>query len=192
MPNLGDRYYPGAEGPSGAGDPYNMHANIVGSLAQQNPRDGRQDSGISAPANYWFNPNSLSNAQCPEPDFVNPTPPCTPGPAMLPSNYQVVQNPALATYGTLPRNFLRGPGYINLDMAFSKTTAITERTKLEFRAEFFNIFNHANFLNPGVTNTGQRRLLRGGSGVNPNSSLFGQITSTYDPRIIQLALRLTF
>ena len=188
--NLPDRYFPGAEGTSGAGDPYNTHANIVGSLAQQNPR-AVQDFGYG-PANYWFNPNSLSNAQCPEPDFVNPTPPCTPGPAMLPSNYQVVQNPALATYGTLPRNFLRGPGYINLDMAFSKTTAITERTKLEFRAEFFNIFNHANFLNPGVTNLGNGLFSGSGSGVNPNSSLLGQITSTYDPRIIQLALRLTF
>ena len=111
---------------------------------------------------------------------------------MLPSNFQVVPDPALATYGTLPRNFLRGPGYINFDLAFSKTTAITERTKLEFRAEFFNIFNHANFLNPGVNNMGNGVYSGGGSGVNPNSSLFGQITSTYDPRIIQLALRLTF
>ena len=188
--NLPDRYYPGAEGPSGAGDPGNVHANITGSLAQLNPRSV-EDFG-DGPANYWFNPNSLSNAQCPEPDFVNPTPPCTPGPTMLPSNYQVVNDPSLATYGTLPRNYLRGPGYINFDMALSKTTAITERTKLEFRAEFFNIFNHANFLNPGVTNNGNGSFSGGGGGVNPNSSLFGQITSTYDPRIIQLALRLSF
>jgi hypothetical protein len=104
----------------------------------------------------------------------------------------VVANPALATYGVLPRNFLRGPGYVNFDLSLSKTTAITERMKLEFRAEFFNILNHANFQNPGGNNT---------SGVNINSSLFGQILSTgvgsgstYDPqpRIIQLALRLTF
>jgi hypothetical protein len=92
----------------------------------------------------------------------------------------------------LPRNFLRGPGYINFDMAFSKTTAITERTKLEFRAEFFNLFNHVNFLNPGVTNTGNGVYSGDLGGTNPNSSLFGQITSTYDPRIIQLALRLSF
>jgi hypothetical protein len=110
----------------------------------------------------------------------------------LPSNYQVVQDPALATYGTLPRNYLRGPGYINFDMAFSKTTAITERVKLEFRAEFFNLFNHANFLNPGAVNNGNGTFSGAGPGVNPNSSLLGQITSTYDPRIIQLALRLSF
>jgi hypothetical protein len=98
----------------------------------------------------------------------------------------------VATYGTLPRNFLRGPGHTNFDLAVSKTTTITERVKLEFRAEFFNIFNHANFLNPGVTNAGNSTYSGGSSGSNINSSLFGQITSTYDPRIIQLAARLTF
>jgi hypothetical protein len=77
-------------------------------------------------------------------------------------------------------------------MALSKTTAITERVNLEFRAEFFNIANHANFLNPNVVNSYQGFLTGSGSGTNPNSNLFGQITSTYDPRIIQLALRLSF
>jgi Carboxypeptidase regulatory-like domain/TonB-dependent Receptor Plug Domain len=194
--NLPDRYFPGAEGTSGAGDPYNTHANIVGPLTQFNPRTAQTftnpNSGDTSTGNYWFNPNSLSNAQCTEPDFVNPPPVCTPGPTMLPSNYQVVLDPSLATYGSLPRNFLRGPGYINFDMAFAKTTAITERTKLEFRAEFFNLFNHANFLNPGVNNLGNGIFSGSNGGSNPNSSLFGQITSTYDPRIIQLALRLTF
>jgi len=183
--NLPDRYDPGAEGPSGAGDPYNTHTNIVGPLAQLNPRTS-QDFGFGA-GNYWFNPNSLSNAQCAPDD-----PTCVSGPTMLPSNPQVVADPSLASYGTLPRNYLRGPSYINFDLAFAKTTAITERVKLEFRAEFFNIFNHANFLNPGVTNNGNGSFSGGGSGVNPNSVLFGQITSTYDPRIIQLAMRLTF
>jgi hypothetical protein len=136
-----------------------------------------------------FNPASLSNAQCGD---TNDPPPCTPGPTILPSDSQVVADPALATYGTLPRNFLRGPSYINLDMALSKTTAITERVNLEFRAEFFNIANHANFLNPNVVNSYQGFLTGSGSGTNPNSNLFGQITSTYDPRIIQLALRLSF
>ena len=182
---LSDRFDPGAEGPSGAGDPYNTHANIVGPLAQLNPRTS-QDFGFG-PGNYWFNPNSLSNAQC---DPSDPT--CVPGPAMLPSNAQVVADPSLATYGSLPRNYLRGPNYVNFDMAFAKTTAITERVKIEFRAEFFNLLNHANFLNPGVTNNGNGTFSGGGGGVNPTSSLFGQITSTYDPRIIQLALRFTF
>jgi hypothetical protein len=170
---LPDRFTVGAEGPSGAGDPYNVHANIVGPTNTFNPRQF-QNLGASvgdSPGYFWVNPTSFSNAQCGDPS-------CIPGLMMLPSNDQVVANPSLATYGTLPRNFLRGPGYINFDLAFSKTTAlIGDRMKLEFRAEFFNIFNHANFLNP-VTNI--------------NSGQFGQVTGTHDPRIIQLAMRLSF
>lgn len=177
---LPDRFTPGAEGPSGAGDPYNVHANIVGPLSTQNPRK-LQNLGASlgdSPGYFWIDPTSFSNNQCPPNNDQNQPPACTPGPTMLPSNDQVVANPSLATYGTLPRNFLRGPGYINFDLALSKTTALVgERAKLEFRAEFFNIFNHANFLNPVI---------------NINSGQFGQVTSTHDPRIIQLALRLSF
>jgi hypothetical protein len=194
--NLPEEFIPNAEGPSGAGDPANVHANIIGNkvltydpgTAQTltNPNNG---SSVSA-GNYIFNPASLSIAQCPYPIPVGTT--CTPGPTMFPSDYQVVQNPSLATYGTLPRNALRGPGYINLDMAVSKTTVITERTKLEFRAEFFNLANHVNFLNPSVINNYQGLYGPGGQGTNPFSPLFGQITSTADPRIIQLALRLSF
>ena len=169
---LSDRFNPGAEGPSGAGDPGNVHPDIAGSLQPLNPRTSMDFGG--GPGNYWFNPNSLTTAT-------------------LPSNTDVVLNPSLATYGTLPRNFLRGPGYINLDMAFSKTTAITERVKFEFRAEFFNIFNHANFTNPGITNLGNGVFQGGGAGTDINNpSQFGQITSTYDPRIIQLAGRISF
>jgi hypothetical protein len=139
-------------------------------LAAQDPRKV-QDFG-NGPGNYWFDPNSLSRARCGA--VVDPT--------CLPTNAQVVANPSLATYGTLPRNYFRGPSYVNFDLALSKTTTITELLTLEFRAEFFNVFNHANFENPGIN----------GSGVNITSDSFGQITSTYDPRIIQLALRLSF
>ncbi|HEY3974325.1 MAG TPA: carboxypeptidase regulatory-like domain-containing protein [Candidatus Sulfotelmatobacter sp.] len=174
--SLGDRFDPQAEGPSAAGDPYNVHANVIGPSNSLNPRHP-QDFG-QGPANYWFNPNSFSNAQCPPNNDQNQPPACTPGPTMLPSNDQVVANPSLATYGGLARNSLQGPGFVNVDLALAKTTAlIAERMKLEFRAEFFNIFNHANFINP-VTNI--------------NSAQFGQVTSTHDPRIIQLAARLTF
>ena len=172
---LPDRFFPGAEGPSGAGDPASVRPNVVGSLQTFNPRMAQTFNGSTG--NYWFNPNSLTDST-------------------LPSNSDVVQNPSLATYGTLPRNYLRGPGFINLDMAFSKTTAITERVKFEFRVEFFNIFNHANFTNPGITNlsTGSANSIQGGGpGTDiTNPAQFGQITSTYDPRIIQLAGRVSF
>ena len=168
--SLSGRYDPGSEGPSGAGDPYNVHPNVVGSLSAQDPRKA-QDFGNGI-GNYWFDPNSLSQDRCT--GAVDST--------CLPTSAQVVADPSLATYGTLPRNYFRGPSYVDVDMALSKTTSITERLKLEFRAEFFNLFNHANFENPGIS----------GSGTNMTSSQLGQITSTYDPRIIQLALRLSF
>ena len=189
--NLGEQYTYNAEGPSGAGDPANIHANIVGPLNTLNPKQTQTFNGVTY-GQYYFNPNSLSNVQCPTPVPGQPPQPCTPGPAMLPADYQVQANPSLATYGTLPRNYFRGPSYINVDMAFSKTTAITERTKLEIRAEFFNIFNHANFMNPGVNNNGNLIFSGGAGGTDPNSSVFGQITSTFDPRIIQLAGRISF
>ena len=190
---LAERFTPNAEGPTGAGDPGNVHANVVGPLNTLDPRKTQtftnNNLGKSSTGNYYFNPASLSNAQCGD---ANDPLPCTPGPGILPSDAQVQANPALATYGTLPRNFFRGPGYINFDLAFSKTTEITERVKFEFRAEFFNIFNHANFTNPGIINNGDNTFISGAGGNNPNSGQFGQITSTFDPRIIQLAGRLSF
>lgn len=87
-------------------------------------------------------------------------------------------DPSIITgsYGS-GRNILRGPGRANFDMALSKATKITEHTSLQIRAEFFNIFNHAEFQEPDT---------------NISSGTFGQVTSTYDPRIIQFGGRFTF
>ena len=173
--NLSSAFTIGSEGPSGVGDPLLIHANLVGPTNTFDPHIQQTFNGV--PGNYYFNPNSFSNAQCGD---SNDPPPCTPGPGIFPSDAQVVANPKLATYGTLPRNFLRGPGRVNFDLALSKTTALVgERLKMEFRAEFFNILNHAEFGNPD-TNI----LDQGGT--------FGQILTTADPRIIQLAVRFTF
>jgi hypothetical protein len=108
-----------------------------------------------------------------------------PSSSCFPSTAQVLANPALATYGSVPRNFLRGPGRTNVDFSVAKTTAITERLKLEIRGDAFNLFNHAEFANPSTDITSTR---------------FGRITTTGDPgppidhkeRIIQLAARFTF
>ena len=75
----------------------------------------------------------------------------------------------------------------NLDVALAKTTSITERVKLEFRAEFFNALNHPEFAQPTFLD----------GATNINAQRFGQITTTGSfrgatPRIGQLALRLTF
>jgi hypothetical protein len=61
---------------------------------------------------------------------------------------------------------------------------ITESSNLQFRAEFFNVFNHTQFLNPiGIT---------GFSGGAPTSASFGQVTGAASPRIGQLSLKLNF
>jgi hypothetical protein len=71
---------------------------------------------------------------------------------------------------------LRGPGLVNFDFNLAKTFAIHEHFAAQFRAEFFNAFNHSNFGVPGV-------MIGGG---------FGQIVSAADARIIQFGLKLKF
>lgn len=85
--------------------------------------------------------------------------------------------PAPFRFGTAPRSVLRGPGVTNIDFSLTKIFPITERIRTEFRGEFFNLLNHANFNAPGAT--------RG-------TPAFGVINSARDPRRIQLALRVTF
>jgi outer membrane receptor protein involved in Fe transport len=82
------------------------------------------------------------------------------------------------TYGTLGRNAFRGPSRTNVNLTLAKITPLwNERVSSELRADFFNVLNHTQFDNPNLTVT---------------SPLFGQVSTTGDPRIIQLALRLTF
>ena len=85
----------------------------------------------------------------------------------------------IGVLGTSNRRFFHGPGFNNWDMAFLKNTMIGERMALEFRAEFFNIFNHAQF---EFDNSN-------GDVVGSN---FGQVTSARDPRIGQFALKFSF
>lgn len=79
----------------------------------------------------------------------NPAAFCTPGTAD--PLYQGGACPpglGIAGFGDVPRNFLRGPGAWQLDLALSKHIPVTERLELQFRAEAFNIFNHALFASP--------------------------------------------
>ncbi len=93
---------------------------------------------------------------------------------------------ALGQPGTADRRFFHGPGINNWDMALLKDTAITERVGLQFRAEFFNLFNHAQFLTPnGITSFDPMTHLA-------TSSSFGQVPGTLQPRIGQLSLKLNF
>jgi hypothetical protein len=76
---LGDRFNPGSEGPSGAGDPTNLHANITGPTNTFNPSTTQTFNGNVG--NYYFNPNSFSIAQCG--DANDPIATCVPGPTIF-------------------------------------------------------------------------------------------------------------
>lgn len=104
------------------------------------------------------------------------------------------KTPPTGRVGTSGRNQYYGPGLVNYDFTALKAFALkTERVRLQFRADFFNLFNHTNFANPVA---------------NQSSANFGRITQTVGsatatsvgttagpfggPRQIQLALRLAF
>jgi hypothetical protein len=84
---------------------------------------------------------------------------------------------AIGHFGNSGRGVVIGPGFNNWDLAAIKNIKIIERVNMQFRAEFFNAFNHPSFL---------------GVSTNVDSSLFGQVTSTHDPRIVQFGLKLYF
>jgi hypothetical protein len=90
-------------------------------------------------------------------------------------------------YGDSGSGIILGPGQFNWDMSALKTTKITERQMVQFRAEFFNIFNHPQFTNPNASQGAVFSLPDRASGS------FGQITSTsVNPRVIQFALKYIF
>jgi hypothetical protein len=80
-------------------------------------------------------------------------------------------------FGTAGRNILFGPGLDQWDVSFIKRNRISERFSLEFRAQFFNVFNHPSFGRPAATT---------------DSTGFGQITSAGTPRDVQFGLKLNF
>ncbi len=93
---------------------------------------------------------------------------------------------AIGLQGTANRRFFHGPGINNWNMALKKITPIREGMALEFRAELYNLFNHAQFINPSGLVPGPL-----GTPAAPLTN-FGQITAARDPRIAQLGLKLNF
>ena len=82
-------------------------------------------------------------------------------------------NTTLGTFGTANRRFFHGPGINSFDMGLTKTIPVTEAKSFEIRGEFFNIFNHAQFLNPSGDIDGN----------------FGVVTNARDPRIGQVSAK---
>ncbi|MGB2679098.1 MAG: carboxypeptidase regulatory-like domain-containing protein [Candidatus Acidiferrum sp.] len=103
--------------------------------------------------NYWFNPNNF----------------CDPFSASCPQQ--------LGTFGNTPHSMCCGPALSNTDLVIAKKTPINERWTTEFRAEFYNAWNHTEFTNPDG---------------NFSDSTFGQVLKTRDPRVMQFALKVMF
>jgi hypothetical protein len=85
----------------------------------------------------------------------------------------------LAQFGNSPRTICCGPPISNTDISILKRTRINERWDTEFRAEFFNAWNHTQFLSPD-------------GNFSDLGSTFGVVTNTRDPRVIQFALKFLF
>lgn len=91
--------------------------------------------------------------------------------------------PAPGTWGDLGHAALRGPGRDNWNLSLFKNFNFTERVRLEFRADAFNTFNHTQF---------RGDIQGGGISTDVANGDFGQITSAFDPRQLQLGLKLAF
>jgi hypothetical protein len=107
-------------------------------------------SGFPFTAQLGYNPSNNGDTRNPVRPSVNPA---FSGPVILggPNEYfnpNAFTTPVPGTYGNVGRDTLIGPGLAQLDISFLKNTALSERTRLQFRAELFNILNHTNFGTP--------------------------------------------
>ena len=101
--------------------------------------------------------------------------------------------PAPGTFGNLGRGTFTGPGLANLDLSLVKSLAIAERTRLQFRAEAFNLLNHTNFGTPNATVFSSKPDPQTGRPVPIASPTAGLITATATfSRQIQFGLKLLF
>ena len=94
---------------------------------------------------------------------------------------QVFFNNAPGQTSGLERAFINGPWFVNLDATLAKNFTIKEGVRFQLRLEAFNALNRTNFL-----------FTSGGQLQNINSATFGRITSTFDPRVVQIGGRIDF
>ncbi|TAM82004.1 MAG: TonB-dependent receptor [Acidobacteria bacterium] len=151
---------------------------VDGTFGTQHAQLNGQTIGLSHSSranmiNQFFNTAAFVNSTCnftPQPG--NPLAieqqNCTP--------FNIVYS-MLGQYGNSGRGILSGPAFSNTDFTIIKDIPITERYKVQFRSDFFNVFNQVNFGNPDQTVT---------------DGTFGQITSANDGRVIQFGLKLFF
>ena len=92
----------------------------------------------------------------------------------------------VGTFGNAGRNTLSGPKFFDTEVALLKDTKLTEQFRLQFRAEFFNIFNHENFYVPN------NNIFSASGAVNANAGVITASNPGATPRQIQFGLKLNF
>jgi Carboxypeptidase regulatory-like domain/TonB dependent receptor len=152
---------------SGAGTAFlgpGLTTTLTGQLAPGGTvGNGYSHGDIHQRLNGYLNPNNFTNA-----------------PLLYPTQCAADPNFCTTNFGDLGRNVYRGPFQQNWDFSLIKNFALTERQALRFTADFFNIWNHANFANPSQADV-------------ENPGTFGKITQTVGtPRLIQFSLRYAF
>jgi len=142
------------------------------------------DPFSNVPAGYFFNPAAFAR-------------PVVLAGQVIPSSGGTALAGAVGTdIGNVGRNILRGPRQNNVDFSVIKRFKVAESKNLEFRTEFFNLFNHVNFANPisdfnAVLASGGSIDATTGRIINPGS--FGKIISTSNnPRLVQFGLKFNF
>jgi len=148
------------------------------------PGATRQTAMSNIPPGYYFNPYA----------FVRPV--VLAGQVIPSSNGTAIADALGTDIGNVGRNVLRGPKQTNVDFSVIRRFRIDEAKNVEFRAEFFNLFNHVNYANP-ISNFNAA----GKDNISPSTGQifkdeagrFGQITATSNnPRLIQFALKLNY
>ena len=172
-----------------SGQPFDIVDSVAGSfyfgansgLSRPNWAAGatRNTATTNIPTGYYFNPSAFVRPVV----LTNQLIPSSDGSATAGANGTDI--------GNVGRNILRGPRQTNVDFSTIKRFPFGEAKSIEFHGEFFNLFNHVNFDNP-VSNLNAAEIgSTTGQIINPGD--FGRILSTSNnPRLIQLALKLNF
>ena len=113
------------------------------------------------------------------------------------SGNSVLLPPIIGTQGTMGRNIFRDTGFHNVDFSLAKNWKFGERLGAQFRAEFFNIFNHPNFANPfggqnGWAHNDPSTGSFGCSCATPDVAASNPVIGSGGSRAVQLGLKLTF
>lgn len=159
---------------------------------------GWQVAGIvTVSTGNWFTPTDISSNlstsdcggtvfNCIRPDRIaNPnSKPCVAGTVF--NTCAFVSTPTVGSFGNAGRNIIQGPGFQNWDVSACKTFPVREEMRVEFRAEFFNAWNHANpeFTNPDT--------VAEDTGTELGAAAYGFTGYTRPPRRIQFALKFYF